>query len=161
MGTFGGKQIGAGRPKGMKNRATLLKEEGIKRVEQRYLRVIERLATAQISLATGSQYLYRLKKGEKRPELVTNQSEIEAYLEGRIGQDNEEIKLGDVYYFITAKDPENAAIESAYNRSVGKPVERSESTVHNTFSLLDYARRAELIEKDGKLVEIEKSKGQN
>lgn len=120
-----------GRPPGKKNQSTLEKEEVLKQFRLRVMKAADMLANAQLGLAKGSQYLYKIEKEQvigpkggityrnKKPELVTEQWEIEAYLEGiDEPKDNEA-----TYYFLTTKDPENQAIEALLNRSLGKPTE--------------------------------------
>lgn len=156
MGKRGGKQPGAGRPKGSKTKATLEKEAIKKVFDQRIMKVADRLADAQISLATGSQYLYKIEKEEiigpkggksyraKKPVLVTSRYEIEAYLEGVVeGDIADDRDPRATYYFLTAKDPENTAIDSMFNRVWGKPRE-SVDMQHSgnvNISLLERARR--------------------
>lgn len=153
-----GKNNKGGRPFGSKTKATLEKEIVQKNLAQRYMRTADKLANAQIGLATGSTYIYKLKKGSNKPELVTSQTEIEHYLEQRIENDTEEFKDGTTYYFITAKDPENSAIESIWNRSVGKVKDEVDHSVNVVFSLIALAKQAEEREKLGnvEIIRLEK-----
>lgn len=130
----GGKQPGAGRPKGKKNSATLEKEAILKEYRQKILKSADVLFNAQITLARGQTYLYKIEKEEiigpkggksyknKRPELVTSQWEIEDYLQGLIeeGDKDDEDDPNAAYYFLTTKDPDNKAIDSMLDRTWGK-----------------------------------------
>lgn len=140
--------------------ATLEKEAIKKAIDQRAMRATDRLMNGQISLATGQQFLYKIKKtwvqtgkGEsagywrnEKPELVTSQYEIEVYLEeladnnGDLSDDKDD---GDTYYYITTKEPNNQAIDSLLNRVHGKPKDDNAlAGLHAAFSLLELARRS-------------------
>lgn len=115
-----------GRPKGKKSVVTLEREEALKQFRQRVTDATHHLLNAQMGLAVGSQYLFKIKthKGQKSdPILVKEQWELEAYLRGDF--EDEEFKKGDntVYYFLTTKDPDNRALEALFNRTHGKPQE--------------------------------------
>ena len=157
---WGGAQPGAGRPKGKKNKATLERDAIRRRVEQRYLRAAEAIASAQLGLGVGSQYLMRIdkkwvKQGKggywrnERPVRVESLSEIEEYLEGAIknGDAADDTDSGAAYYFLTTKDPENIAINSMFDRALGKVKENVEHSGVIGFSLLKLAQEAEHIEK--------------
>ena len=140
MGTLGGKREGAGRKPGSKSKATLEKEEILAVVREKIMRRAERIVDSQTSLALGQQFLYKIekvrKKGTKggttyerqKPELVTSQLEIEAYLDGltKEGDINNENDPAATYYYLTTKEPNNQAIDSMMNRAFGKPVETME-----------------------------------
>ena len=106
-----------GRPFGRKNEATLVKELELQYIKDRVSKAKEKLLDAQISLAQGVSFLYRIDKDEKgknkKPEIVTSQWEIESYLSGEADSDS--------YYYITTQKPENNAIDSLLDRTVGKP----------------------------------------
>jgi hypothetical protein len=142
MGQNGGKRPGAGRKKGSKSKATLEKERVLAEVRQRIMTQAQRILDAQLSLAQGQQFLYKIEKelqigpkgGKKyvssKPKLVTDQWEIEAYLDGLVesGDMHDENDPEATYYFITAKEPSNMAIDSMFNRAFGKPTESHELT---------------------------------
>lgn len=123
-------------------------------LEQRFMRVTERTATAQISLAVGQQFLYKIEKkrieGPKggvryenqKPVLVTAQWEIENYLE-ELADNNGELSddqdPGATYYYLTTKEPNNEALKDIHNRTFGKPIETVDLNTHHTFSLTDLA----------------------
>jgi len=91
------------------------------------------LFAAQLTLARGQTFLYKIEKyyegrgdnrvlRRKEPKLVTEQWEIEAYLQGVI----EGGELDDpeaTYYFITTRSPDNRAIDSLLDRALGKSVQ--------------------------------------
>lgn len=131
----GGKQPGAGRPKGKKNKSTLEKESILRAFKERVLRSSDILFNSQITLARGQMFLYKIEKekvvGPKggvsyrsaKPVFVTNQQEIEDYLEGLItsGDEDDPKDPNATYYFITTKEPNNQAIDSMLDRTFGKP----------------------------------------
>lgn len=151
---LGGYRPGAGRPKGKKNSSTLEKEAVQRKVNELILRSALPLARAQIGLGIGSQYLYKIEKEriigpkggisykKKKPELVTNTYEIENFLEHGSTGDPDDDDSGDAtYFFITTKDPENQAIDSAFNRALGKPKETVAVAV--VFSLQELVEEAD------------------
>ena len=64
-----------------------------------------------------------------KPELVTNTETIEAYLAGELENTNAD------YYFMSAKDPDNHAIDSLMNRVFGRPKESVDVSVGVTLKL--------------------------
>lgn len=118
----GGKRIGAGRPAGSPNKSTIEKKIIEAEMHARVLRSSQALLNSQMTLAQGVQMLYRIrtdKKGNRgRPEIVTQQLIIEAYLAGEL--DDEE----DEYYFITTERPDNRALDSLFDRVLGKATQR-------------------------------------
>lgn len=131
--------------------AKLAKEAQKDILDQRFLRVTDNLANAQISLATGLQFLYKIEKraikntkGEithyenEKPELVMSQLEIENYL-AELAENNGDISdNGDAsatYYYLTTKEPQNNAVEAILNRVHGKARETVNMNVEGTFSL--------------------------
>ena len=156
-----------GRPKGKKNEATLEREAVKKTFDQRILRMTDSLINAQAVLAVGQTFLYRIdkewiktgtnKKGgdngywrNKKPVQVTDQWEIEDYLVRMADKANGDAEdtsdPSAAYYFMTAKEPNNMAIDSMHNRVHGKPKEA-----------------VELSNPDGNLktIIIQKSRGRN
>lgn len=127
----GGKRPGAGMPKGTKTDNTifknLVKEKVKQKLEQRVLGSMQSLLNAQFSLARGEQLLYRVpvikvetkgggfKLEKQKPELVTDQNEIERFLAGEY-DNNKDYS----YYYITTKQPENKAIDSLLDRVFGR-----------------------------------------
>lgn len=136
----GGARPGAGRKKGSKSPKTLEREAILAAFRQRAMTVADRLLDYQLSLAKGQTYLYKIEKEcivgpkggksyrNKRPELVTEQWEIEAYLEGIIenGDIDDDKSPDATYYYITAKPPDNNAIDSILDRTFGKATQSIE-----------------------------------
>lgn len=125
----GGKRPGAGRRPGSKGKKTLEKELELQYIKDRVTAAKKKIVDAQISLAQGVSFLFRIDKVrkkngdiafEKKPVLVTNEEEIEGYLAGDFEEDD------DSYYYITAIKPENAAIDSLLDRTIGKPKQTTE-----------------------------------
>lgn len=102
-----------GRPSGRKNDATLDREESRKAFELLVLERLRPLFEAQMTLARGVSYLYRIKKTKNGEEhvLVTSQYEIGKVLEkihvGGAGTVDGE------YFYITTRAPENRARSTA------------------------------------------------
>ena len=111
----GGKRENAGRKKGIRNIKTLERAKVIAVYQQRVLRIADDLFNAQLSVALGLAYLYRMDKIKRRAELITDTENITAYLEGEIRSD-ERFE----YYYITVKEPNLKAIESLLDRTFGK-----------------------------------------
>jgi hypothetical protein len=115
----GGVRPGAGRPKGSLDKKTIEKKEAEKLFTERVIKNVDKLFNAQISLAEGCSYLYRVdqvgesKKQREEHVLVTDPEEIKRYLDGET--DGE-------YYYITTKTPDNKAIDSLMDRAFGKAV---------------------------------------
>jgi hypothetical protein len=126
-----------GRPPGRKDNKTLEKDAVKAAINKRVFEMSGVLINAQATLAKGQTFLYRIDKikhvGPKggisyqnqKPVLVTSQQEIEDYL-------NDLVENGDMdndkdpsasYYYLTAKEPSNMAIDSLFNRTFGKPVQ--------------------------------------
>lgn len=120
----------AGRKPGTLNASTLDRIKVNKMFQQKVMNVAELLFQKKLHLAHGQTFLYKIEKyyqgtgknrvlKRKKPKLVTEQWEIEQYLEGVIengGMEDPE----DTYYYITAKEPSNQAIEDLLDRGLGK-----------------------------------------
>jgi len=123
-GKWGGKQPGAGRPKGSKNANTIERDAALAQYKERVAKLTDSLMDKQLALAKGCSYLYRIDKDEKgkrqKPELVTDEKEIRAYLEG--GYDSE------TYYFITAEKPDLRAIQDMLDRTYGRAAQSMDVT---------------------------------
>lgn len=121
-GKKGGKRPGAGRKRGGVNRKTLEEKLVFEELRQRVLAASQRILDAQLSLAQGVSYLYRIdtitgpdgKERKQKPELVTDLTEIEAYLSGDTDGDRSS------YYYITTERPDNRSIDSLFDRVFGK-----------------------------------------
>ena len=124
-----------GRPKGSKTKNTIEKEAILKVFRERVMRSADVLFNSQLHKATGQSFLYKIPKvpvkdskgkttGYKngKPKLITEQWEIEDYLQGLIDEgDMDDYKDPNAtYYFITAKDSDNKSIDSMLDRTFGK-----------------------------------------
>ena len=109
-----------GRPKGAKSPQTLEREAVAAAFRERVFKKADRLLNAQLTLAEGCSFLFKIVKRGKREEhvIVTDPKEIKAYLDGDL--DDEE------YRYISTKEPNNQAIDSMLNRTLGKPKETVE-----------------------------------
>ena len=120
---WGGKRPNSGRPLGSMNKSTREQKEVENYYKDRVKDSIESLVNSQMNLAKGIQMLFKIhtnSKGERsKPELVTSQSEIEEYLAGDY-DDSED------YYFITTKAPDNKALDSLLDRTIGKASQKIE-----------------------------------
>lgn len=124
---WGGARPNSGRPLGSMNKATREQKEAEEYFRQRVLNSIEEIVNSQMNLAKGTQMLFRIdeiddgkgKKIKQKPELVTNQEEIERYLAG-------DLEDKDSYYFITTERPDNKAIDSLIDRVFGKASQKLE-----------------------------------
>ena len=151
-----------GRPKGYKTPRIIERNLVKRHFEQRVLRATDSLIDAQLSLAQGQQFLFKIEKEEirspkgaisyraKKPELVENPAEIQAYLEGVIehGDLDDSSDSGATYYYITTKEPSNMAIDSLHNRVHGKPTESLNLGGDVAFSLIALARDRDKLEQD-------------
>lgn len=142
----GGKRNGAGRPTGSKNAKTLEKEKELERVKQRVYQATDTILNAQLSLARGLSYLYKIEKRKvtgpkggvsyvsEKPKLVTAEWEISDYISGLLeeGDHEDENDPSASYYYITTDKPENQAIKDLFDRAYGRPVETIDATVTTT-----------------------------
>ncbi len=158
-----------GRPKGRKNKATIMQAVAKSKFDQKVLRLQNRLLNAQASKAIGSQFLYKIEKEfvstvkdnkgywkNLAPKLVESEEEIFAYLEelaennGSLDNENDPQAT---YYFLTTKEPDNNAIDSLLNRVHGKAKESIDVDVNVKFSLKELAeRRKNLLQ--GKVTDV-------
>lgn len=122
--THGGKREGSGRPAGSKNKATKEKEAIEREFKRKIMRSVNRLFNAQMHLAEGTKYLWRIDKdkdgNKKKPALVTSPAEIESFLRDEVDEDS--------YYYISTGRPDNRAIDSMLDRLFGKAVQNIDAT---------------------------------
>jgi hypothetical protein len=117
-----------GKPKGIPNKKTVEKRIAEEEFKDRILLNIHELLNAQMNIAKGSSFLYKIEEsGEgknKRREhiLVTDPEEIKEVLDECEGDG----LLDDNYYYITTKMPDNRALDSLIDRVFGKPKESLE-----------------------------------
>jgi hypothetical protein len=88
------------------------------------------LFNAQLTLAVGSMKVFRIDESEgekgktKREHVhVTDANEIKALLDEHDGMNG---VVDGVYYYFSDVLPDNKAIDSMLNRTLGKPMERRE-----------------------------------
>ena len=126
----GGKQPGAGRPKGPVSLVKRTKAEAKDRFIFRVQQNVDTLFNAQLSLAKGEQHLfvkYHTGEGKDRRafvDIVTDPETISQYL-----TDNGEAlnrATDDEYYYIATRPANNQAIDSLLNRAFGKAPEKIE-----------------------------------
>ena len=127
----GGKRQGAGRPKGSLNQSTIEKKKAEEMLTDRILKNVDRLFNAQLSLAEGNTYLYKIietgsgKTAKREHVLVTNPDEIKQFLDEHEGGSG---TVDDNYYYLTTKTPDNKAIDSMLDRVFGKAISKTEHT---------------------------------
>ena len=89
------------------------------------MRMADRLLHAQMSLAEGCSYLFRIedggKDGKRKHVLVTNPDEIQAYFDG-----DDDSRQG--YHYVTTDKPNNEALKDLWDRVFGKPSQALEVT---------------------------------
>lgn len=131
MATYGGKREGAGKPKGSMNKKTVERKQAEEMMRQMILKKLTPIVNAQIQLAQGCTYLYRIdeiledKKKTRKHVLVEDPREIEEIMNAT---DGEAGSVGDNYYYLTTKSPENKAIDSLVDRVFGKAKQSMEIT---------------------------------
>lgn len=110
-----------------KGKKTLLQEEAHEEYKQKIIKNLPEITEAQMALAKGQTVMMaRRWEKDKKGKLhrtgkwyrVTRDSEIIDLLNGT--------QTGDEYYFITTEKPDNRAIDSALDRTIGKPKEKME-----------------------------------
>lgn len=150
----GGKMPGAGRPKGRKNDITLEREAFLEEWKNAVARRTKTLLNVQTLLAVGSIKVFCIitevdAKGVQRrskPELVVDDEEIIAALDYEYG-DGDSLNDEERYYFVTTKDPDNAAINSLMDRTFGKPKESVDLKHSGGIGLADLLGKSALDEK--------------
>lgn len=167
----GGKRPGAGRKTGSLSPENLEKALIKKHMENRIMKITDPLINAQAVLAMGQTFLYKIEKEwiktgvtksgkengywrNKKPVQVETQWEIESYLEGLVeeGDMHNDQDPGATYYYMTAKEPNNMAIDSLQNRVHGKPKETLGVDVNVKFSLKGLAEKRRML--SGNIVKI-------
>ena len=117
----------SGRPVGSKNKKTLEQEVVREEFRNRILLNVYDLLTAQMNIAKGSSYMYRIEeteKGKKKHVLVTDPDEIAEVLDECEGNG----VLNDNYYYITTQAPDNRALDSLLDRVFGKSKQQLDIT---------------------------------
>jgi len=127
---WGGERSGSGRKKGKKGKKALEKDRIERTMKERIMHSADALLNSQMNLARGTQMLFKVvttvnnsgKRTKQKPVLITDQEEIEQYLAGDFEDEDS------VYYFITTERPDNKAIDSLFDRTFGKAVQKQELT---------------------------------
>jgi hypothetical protein len=125
------------RPPGRKNDKTLLLEAEHEAFQQLVLQNLRPIFGAQLSLAKGVSYVYRVRIGKRGgsgdPEIVTDPEEILQAIQAiEVGSSYADISDIDTdgdevpkrYYHITTKPPEGRTGDSLIDRAFGKSVQR-------------------------------------
>lgn len=126
--------LGGKAREGTKNKKTLAKEEAWKEYEQKMVDSLFAITRAQLLIALGSQYLFKIEKEKigkkiinKKAVRVTDPFEMEMYLNdyvnGNVDTDPEA-----TYFFFTSSDPDIRAISDILDRLNGRPTSRTELT---------------------------------
>lgn len=117
----GGARKGAGRPKGKMEKRSIEKMMVKKEVENRIAKHAQKLLTAQLSVALGTQFLFmrymiETPKGKRwsRFERVEDPDVMRQYLDGELKDRKTE------YYMITAEKPDVGTIDSLLDRTFGR-----------------------------------------
>lgn len=113
----GGYRLGAGRPKGAKNKKTLEKKIIDEELKRRVIQKADALLNAQLSVAIGCSYLFKVEKNRKKPVMIKDPKIISDYLGG---------ELDDRYYYITTEEPNWRAVVSLFDRVFGRPKEMTD-----------------------------------
>jgi len=115
---------------GTKNKKTILKEEALKEYEQKMLDNLYAVTRAQLMMAVGAQYLYKIEKRYEGKKVVSREArrvtdawEMEAFLNDYIN-DVHDTSPTATYYFLVAKDPNVKAISDILDRLGGKPTQK-------------------------------------
>lgn len=121
----GGKREGSGKKKGSKASHTLEAQEAKKVFIGHVSKLLVPILKAQTSLALGNQYLFKIVAGISKPQIVKDEKEILAFLQGGIepGPRTLEGHKKAVYFFLTTEKPSNEAIANLLDRAWGKPVQ--------------------------------------
>jgi hypothetical protein len=127
-----------GRQKGRKNDVTLEKEAAHKLFVDEVRRRILPLLDAQMNLARGVSYMYRIDEGPKGGRdyvMVKDPDEIGDILAQMHQQGIESGGFNDKYYYITTSAPDNKAIDSLLDRAIDKATQKTE--VRGTLKISD------------------------
>ena len=132
----GGARQGAGRKPGGMNRATLHRNAAREALTQRILSDADALYLAQRTLAVGSLRVFRIDEGPRGAKanhtLVTDPDEILRLLNEHGGPDvSDGGTVNGKFYFFSTVLPDNRALDSLFNRALGKPTEHIQHEIVN------------------------------
>jgi hypothetical protein len=137
----GGARPGGGMKKGQITKKKLEEKIANEYIRQRVFKAIPNIITAQMNLARGCQYLFKLckiydSKSEKwvipkgaQPKIVKDKDEIMAYLAGDYNDKDDAD-----YYFLTTEKPDNKALDSLLDRTLGKATQKVDLKANLTIS---------------------------
>jgi len=113
------------------------------------------LVRAGLSVALGQIFVYKIDPMTKKSHLVVDPDEINSAMDTMRFQNTNFASVGDDYYFVTAKEPDQRAIEMLLNRAFGKPKETVNVDGEVKFSLRELGKQAdELRAKDADFTEL-------
>lgn len=119
---------------GTKAKKTLAKEEAWKEYEQKMVDSLFAITRAQLVVALGAQYLFKIEKEKignkivnKKAVRVTSPIEMENYLDDYINGNVDTSPESD-YFFFTASDPNVSAISDILDRINGKAISNTRLT---------------------------------
>lgn len=126
--------IGGQNREGTKNKKTLAKEKAWEEYEQKMVDSLFAITRAQLLMALGAQYLFKIEKYyegkklvSKEPKRVTDPDEMESYLNMYINGEYDNSPNA-TYFFFTASDPNVSAIRDILDRLKGKPTQSIDHT---------------------------------
>lgn len=126
----GGARPGAGMPKGKQTAKTLEKRAIKEKYNQRVLKHVDEIFTAQLANAKGNIYIYEITqidigggKFKKKHELITNPQIIAKVLDENQGSSGE-VEGG--YFIVTTEKPDNMAIKDMLDRAFGTATQSME-----------------------------------
>lgn len=122
----GGPRPNSGRKPGKFSAEKIARIKVEQDLKDKIVKCAEKILNAQLSIAVGTQYLFKItenKKGVKlKPQLVTDTREIEKYLDGEYGSgENINLKNKTEYFYLTTERPNQMAIANLWDRAFGKP----------------------------------------
>ena len=114
------------------------------------------LVSAGLSVALGQIFIYKINPVSKKSVLVVDPDEIKMAFDTMRFDHSNFASVDEQYYFITAKEPDQRAIEMLLNRAFGKPKESLSVDGEVKFSLRDLGRQADEIRaKDAEFSEMD------
>jgi hypothetical protein len=134
----GGKREGAGRPRGSRNKLTKEAKKKERTIKERVIKNLDALINSQLSIAKGQNFLFEIQMknvGGRRKPLhiqVTDPKRIKAFLDG---------DLEGEYFYVTAKEPDNKAIESLLDRAFGKSTTTQNNDHNFNVNILNYGEK--------------------
>ena len=130
--------LGAGRPKGAKNKLTIAKEKARIEMETFTTKLAKSLVSSQAKIALGSYHIaiwVRGANGQMQLKKITDDKQIEKLLAtGIVDKD---------YIIVQASEGSWQAGNAVLDRTFGKATEHSKVDVDVKFSLVELARQAD------------------